>query len=420
MSRIELGGFGLPIPLPEDGLENVEDEEHLLPLSYNLPDGTIFRPADYIAFGYNHYQVIAIGASGGTGGNVPELGGSKLLGAGGYGGGGGGGGLHIVSGRLDELPEEVPVEVGKPGADGTDGNGMPYYTSVGDTRHSVDYPNEYLAVFWYNVLPTNRLPYAEGGAPKPPFVRLGDEGSYVLIPQFTRLPQHTYTRDNGQVIDSYTGPVISPTDGQDGEASKFGNVAMASGGKAGKKAPHYRETAWGSTGRMLSPGGDGGEGGIGGSEIAGGGAAGGTSPTAIGKDGKPFYRNIEAKDGSWDGTIGQGGGGGRGAGLRWQPQYNNVPGLQLYTSYYAVEEFSNGDGGKGSFNNLDTSRYGPGGDSGYRGGIGAGGGGATILRRTPGSIFGGAYREGPFSSIYGKIPGNVPDGVVIIRLTRED
>jgi hypothetical protein len=83
-------------------------------------------------------------------------------------------------------------------------------------------------------------------------------------------------------------------------------------------------------------------------------------------------------------------------------------------------------GGKGSFRYDDTSRWGPG---ELRDEVGDGlilipgtGGGATIQRRVPGSIYGGgsSYRnEGSFiESGPLTVPGSSPHGVVVVRLTR--
>lgn len=422
MPRFEFGGHGDPIPLPEDGLEaGGADGTNRLPLIYNLPDGTIFRQADYSTFGYTHYEVCVIGAAGGAGGAASPAT-SNVSARGGSGGGGGGGGLHLVSGRLDELPDEVLVGVGKSGGKGINSNGQPWYRPVTWTTPDHDFVGEYLAIFWEDVLP-NRLPYAQAGAPKAPYVRLGPypNGSYspyVYLPMFERLPQHTEVRVSGQHVDYFIQTTFD-TDGEDGEASTFGEIAMASGGKGGKKAPQYMETQ--TKPGYIGPGGNGGDGGIGGSIVAGGGGVGANSHLAgmnLGSN-LPLYNLVEAENGAWDGHIGEGGGGGRGSSTQPDAAYGAHLGGGAYTqtNYFQSIDERASNGGRGSFSFADTSRYGPGAEGGS---VGGGGGGATTQRRVPGSIFGGAWTEGPFSSLEGKIPGQSSEGVVVIKLIQID
>jgi collagen type III alpha len=164
------------------------------------------------------------------------------------GGGGGGGGLHIVTGLLVALPALVEVVIGAAGADGAD------EPNVGKADPS-----------WH-----------------------------------------------------------APLDGEDGGASTFnGETCKASGGKGGEGTKQGIDVVWLGVGPASStfyrPGGRGGAGGIGGQVEAGGGAAGagtiftdpGPGPHAR-EDGPQYWSRPQGSDGSWDGTIGQGGGGGDG------------------------------------------------------------------------------------------------------------
>lgn len=83
-------------------------------------------------------------------------------------------------------------------------------------------------------------------------------------------------------------------------------------------------------------------------------------------------------------------------------------------------------GGRGAFDYVDTSRWGPG---ELRQEDGAGlivipgtGGGATTQRRVPGSIFGGGASLNEGQIIHGgaaaSVPGSTPQGIVVIRITK--
>lgn len=284
MSRVEFWGEGEPIPeiaLPDPGI----DLENLLPIVLNLLHGVPFIPATYMDQGYTHYEVWCIGAAGGRGGDgVGEPGYpglstsgsmqrlrwySYVVGSGASsvyhyhdpylapdpsvrGGGGGGGGMHLVEGRLDSLPESVPVTVGQAGADAP--------------LAQIEGPNTVVN-------------------PKPPYAP-----NYVVDTPNTQWPP--------------------PAPGGDGGYSSFGAVAKASGGKGGGASGDYIATpswtgywngsfyAW--PGQLFLVDGRGGEGGIGGRTIAGGGAPGSESP------------GVAGSDGTWDGFVGKGGGGGQG------------------------------------------------------------------------------------------------------------
>lgn len=118
MSRIELGGFGDPIPL--EALVDLSLDDTFPSLVFNLPDGSPFDKTDYAGVGYTHYEAWCIGAAGGRAGRLRHR--DALVSAiTSQGGGGGGGGLHHVSGLLSDLLTLTPVVVGVAGADGADG-----------------------------------------------------------------------------------------------------------------------------------------------------------------------------------------------------------------------------------------------------------------------------------------------------------
>lgn len=133
------------------------------------------------------------------------------------GGAGGGGGLHVVSGLLSDLPEEVEAIVGQAGANGAIGHAHP-------------------AEEWDPV-------------PPPAFMPLLDWSRRWPDPHPILLP---------------------PQRGEDGGYSAFGDIAMASGGRGG-----YPALAW-QDGQLLYRG-WGGSGGVGGRTVAGGGGAGALS-----------------------------------------------------------------------------------------------------------------------------------------------
>lgn len=104
-----------------------------------------------------------------------------------------------------------------------------------------------------------------------------------------------------------------------------------------------------------------------------------------------------------------------------------------YGPLYGDLELPGTLGGKGSFSFGDTTRYGPGGTplTGLPGGAAdnwwrirpGGGGGATIQRRAPGSIFGRGLSYGMESFVEegsGQlvVRGSSPNGVLIVRLTQ--
>lgn len=292
MTRIELGGEGLPIPteaLP-DGL--VDGGLPLLTFSFT-EDGA-FDKTEWAALGYTLFEVMCVGAAGGRGpfswymlgggSNAPLM----LFTSG---GGGGGGGMHIVTGLLADLDDISDLVVGQAGDD------------------AQDLPASY---------DTWGISYNDHG------LDLGDPG-------------------------------------QDGGYSSFADICMASGGKGGELSKAVisavQETSW-------RPGGDGGEGGIGGQLTPGGGAAGGTSADlGVAADIRHHeWALTDGAQGFWDGTIGEGGGGGvgftsGGGGVGQDAAW--IPTLPtLGYSILSVHDLDSRNGGRGSFNYADSSKHG--------------------------------------------------------------
>jgi hypothetical protein len=324
----------------------------------------------------------------------------------GEGGAGGGGGLHIVRGALADLPPEVLVTVGQVGVNGAHGSDAPEYVAaqepfLTDGNHLAVIQDTPPYLPYYNSAGVFNYPYFNDD-PDHPTSNGGNGGAYVLLPNVPWAE----AQELGAIYiveAQFINPFLPPEDGNPGGASKFGDIAMASGGTGGKKAPFYRRVQW--AGWPQFPGGDGGDGGLGGTDVPGGGAPGTESNFHEGTGPNPGYWDlIESRDGVWNDVsgIGEGGGGGRGESVKMDFYFFYRPGGVAY--------FGN-NGSKGSFSFSDTSHYGPGGEEGT-------GGGATINRRVPGSIYGGGWTEGPYNSLYGQIPGRNPNGVVQIRLTQ--
>lgn len=121
MTRIELGGEGIPIPteaLP-DGLV----EGALTPLTFTFNEAGNFDKTQWTPFGFTIFEVFCVGAAGGRGGF-----GHHIFGGGteapwiiqGTGGGGGGGGMHYVAGLLADLSDISAIIVGQAGSHGAD------------------------------------------------------------------------------------------------------------------------------------------------------------------------------------------------------------------------------------------------------------------------------------------------------------
>ena len=135
----------------------------------------------------------------------------------------------------------------------------------------------------------------------------------------------------------------------------------------------------------------GGDGGVGGQSAAGGGAQGSTARSASGKDG------------TWDGIIGQGGGGGFG-GKYWPP---------AGVSGGAITNIAS-NGGQGSYSFADTTVYGI---RQYRQSIPSGSGGVSVAV-VPGG--GGGVRANHTTPAGSKASGYSPDGAVLIRIFKVD
>lgn len=351
--RLELGGYEGRIPniaLPDPNLSADLPIQSLV-----LVDNTPFEKADWVALGYTHYEVWCVGAAGGMGGeagagyihsmNTPEqvrmpdwmwegeiqeqanqwisqgqtvfpvYEFSTVPGHTGevvvryitayeaatqqaerynpdhlttvnhfhdpfvisaenptVGGGGGGGGLHVMGGALSDLPDFVPVTVGVAGDDA-----LP-----GQVRSSDPY-DPFAATL-------SNLTVASFGT-------AGQFGydRYVYTNQYPPVEERTL--------------LLPPQSGEDGGYSAFGDICMASGGKGGGPA-----LVWVDGNRFFAA--HGGEGGSGGRIEAGGGALGSTS-------------SLSGKDGTWDGEIGTGGGGGRGGMAEVKPNEMTIPRIAM-------------------------------------------------------------------------------------------
>lgn len=376
--RVRLAGKGSPIPglaIPDP---NSGDN---IPQTYIFADGEEFHKADWIGLGFTHYEAWCVGAAGGRGGaqasNTPYFPAVRtrpvmtpaewdlylelmiiyasmlqppygpygqfnpptyqpapqgvinyyesqfpahdpwyvsnyypaapapfMVETSVQGGGGGGGGAHRVGGLLADLPEVVVAEVGVRGANAPHGqtvvNGV--YTPIPDSLRMYD----------------------------PPDGRLQELNNWAT--EFM----------NEYPVGTRVG-FVPPGPGEDGGYSAFGDICKASGGKGGRPAKVWNGTEF-------VPDAAGGQGGAGDTIVAGGGGTG----TPTGTTAQP----PNGQDGTWDGTIGKGGGGGRG-GVIGSPG-NSFP-------YYSppIPPRLPSSGGRGSFSYADTSIHGPRGAAGF-------------------------------------------------------
>lgn len=353
--RISLGGWSFEI-----GELSAFDEPdpNVDVISLFLEDGVPFEKAAYTDMYYTRYEVWCVGAAGGRGGAIlrsfDPLNRKSI-----WGGAGGGGGLHRVSGMLATLPDSVDVSIGVAGTDGQNGSGE-IWDWDSDPEH---------------------LPY--------PMLPDRDESGTIIEP-----------------LHLHSNPTwVEPEAGEDGEASSFGTICKASGGiGGGPVVPADNDwSSWYLNFSELRPG-YGGDGGIGNQLLAGGGGSGGVPASP------PFLpAPIPAEDGSWNGSIGKGGGGGYGG------IFLAVVGTPPPVVYGAIDA---GNGGRGSYSFRDTSVFGPRerdhaftdiipliGDPGSAG-----------HRTVPGS--GGGARLNPLNQQHrgSKTPGANPNGGVFIRI----
>lgn len=259
----------------------------------------------------------------------------------GMGGGGGGGGFHKVVGELADLPDSVPIVVGKAGVDSPFGQSRVPGVWTPDMDAPAIGPDS-LVIGYFE--PTVRTGAAQV------ITR-----TYANFPQEPSWVRDTHNRwvDIENYLDRYlfSYPVppahnsfAPPQPGGDGGASTFGGtVAQASGGQGGAPGKvytgfppllpgqyrHFYETGY-------TPVGHGGDGGIGGSSTPGGGGKGSVT------DG------VNGSDGIWRPELGIGEGGGGGRGGRGYNKFSRPEFNALATA-----------GGQGSYSYADTSVYGP-------------------------------------------------------------
>lgn len=250
------------------------------------------------------------------------------------GGAGGGGGLHRVAGVLADLPDSCPVVVGQAGADGVDAS-------------------------------NDRWP--------------------TLFNSWDPDPSYIY-----------------PTAGEDGGFSSFNDeLCQASGGRGGGPTqpppPWPDESNWDSYARGVYVnrlGGVGGQGGCGGQTDPGEGALGGF---VLRTGDFNVWAYTLAQDGTWNGVIGKGGGGGSGGHIV-------RTGAEQYIELFQKA----GNGGHGSFSYRDTTVYG----SREKAHISL----PEDHLVFPGS--GGGARVNKLSRYGSQAPGADPNGAVFIRLIK--
>jgi len=275
MSRFELGGKGEPIPLVALPDPNLDD--NLPPKMLVLQDGVPFVKTDWVGLGYTHYEVWCVGAAGGKGGD-----------------GGGRYGIYAAtSAALD--PAIIPPTVS-----------WPYYVSGGITHWHDPYVDKFNGANMYIPFPSAWGGGGGGGGLHVVaglLIDLPDECPVVVGQAGTNADPGQISHPNpitpippyspGSINDTPGVTLVAPVTGEDGGHSSFnGDTCKASGGKGGNPGAHWS----GSTLMYEAKGGDGG---VGNQTAAGGGAAGSATED-------------NGADGTWDGAIGEGGGGGRG------------------------------------------------------------------------------------------------------------
>jgi hypothetical protein len=335
MSRIEFGGH--EGPMPDIAIPDPHLSDHLPTQVLELTED--FAKADWMALGYTHYEVWCIGAAGGLGGGVLSdpiwaakfyllsapsdiwaghlaalVQGDAYLGKKFY--------SDYYTTIFSSVPLSMPhgyLSLASPATGYTGG----YAYDVTHYQAEEYYnPSHLLGVQEYMSVFARQTGDAFGGAG-------GGGGLHVVSGELEDLPevcevvvgQVGVDGDPGQiktnglwspstpevlswyVRNSAAIPVYAPPQaGGDGGTSSFGgDICRASGGKGGNSAVQWIDGALYVDGR-------GGDGGVGDRDTPGGGAAGG-EPLEI------VYRptlHLGGKEGTWDGTVGQGGGGGSG------------------------------------------------------------------------------------------------------------
>lgn len=356
--RVLLNGEGTPIPI-----QALPDElaiSDLPPLTFVL-DGTEDFPAgDYASLGYTNFEAICIGAAGGRGGDayqsaqfdyswetgvhIPDSLWSAYLDW----------TRAIYEAAIDESTDQIKVSkidhrvtapLSDPFYTPVNSEFIPFLTWINEMNPThvsptiTRYFSPYLisAKIWGGGGGGGGLHIAGGllselPASVPVVVgKVGANGAgghmqsanpHIFLPFdiefFNDTPFDEWLRRYDEPRTSFS----PPQPGVDGGHSAFGDVCQASGGKGGGAA-----IVW--PGGVLTQDGHGGDGGAGDRIVAGGGAAGATT-------------TLDGAEGTWDGVIGKGGGGGRGG--------SRATG--------AIPERSAGQGGRGSYSFADTSMYG--------------------------------------------------------------
>jgi len=235
--------------------------------------------------------------------------------------------------------------------------------------------------------------------------------------------------------------------GQDGEASSFGDVCVASGGKGGFPATVWDVTrpssGYNFPGEVgaAKPDGRGGQGGKGGQAAAGGGGAGAFFTLVPAPFGSTTRTVTQAKDGTWDGVVGEGGGGGLAGEYMpgWRPIYSvssasapkELAPDELMHGLYDDIIIEATPGAKGSFSYSDTSVYGQRQDRQF--GYSENPAPRSTMEKVSPLVFirtptpylivpgcGGGARINKSQGFGSRAPGFSPDGAVLIRVTKID
>lgn len=360
MTRIELGGEGLPIP--KEAMPDGLTDSGLSPLTFTYDANGNFDKTVWESFGYTIFEVMCVGAAGGRGSfahfmqgggtNAPE----QYFTAGGA---GGGGGLHIVAGFLADLDDISAIVVGQAGVER--GRVQPGYSAwpISYNEHNIDTGLD------------------------------GGDGGYSSFAS-------TVCRASGGKGGKHSDVVIGVNTRQSG--------VWRPGGKGGA----------GGIGNSIVAGG----GGVGGDYTLlseGSSSGGGGSFPAV-------WDMLNAEDGVWDGVIGEGGGGGAGftsggGGVGSDAAWIPFNGAYVPVDLLSAHDMNSTDGGRGSFSYGDSTKYGPRQNKptltfptnwnpyNVR----------NLNFSLPGS--GGGARPTPLAKYGSYAAGYDPDGVVIVRIT---